>query len=697
MYAYKGEGNVNPPRLFIVSVFVLICAGVSAQIHVTKGDTTKTERTVDLNPVVVTGSGHHQRLKSAVTPVQVITANDIKERGVSTFEDAMTRIMPQVSLAPNSMGSQIRLNGLGNKYILVLINGRKLSGDISNNVDLNRINMSRVRRIEVLDGAASSLYGSDAIGGVINIITDQPTSDMLSATSDTHISGEGRFTQSVNVDIFKGGFGSTTSFVHEEANSYRTNDYEYITDGEPETQRSIAPLYNGYNSNLLSQHFTYSPARNIAFNAGIEGSYKITDRPETNDDITGGTSYEMRYKGLRWNVGGVYKFNAKNSLQVDFLVDRYRYGKEYDVATSSYDVGDYVQSKRQKTLDAEAKGVLGIVTGGTTVVGFNWHKDFLEATSGEIDDNAYSLAGYLQHEQTIARNFKATAGVRYTHHETAGDHFTPKAGLMYSPGRFIFRASYSMGFRSPGLDELYYRYFSVNKGTAQVSFGNKDLDPETSNYFSIGVEYHSPIVTVGVSGFMNFIDDMIIKDNIALDDEGRAMLMAEFPDMTQDEADGMTQYARYINSDKGEVKGIQANLAVTPFAGFDITASYAYIYARTKTDGEWELLDRSIKNTVTVAANYRHRWGGYTLNVNVNGRMQSKTYYSSYENAPGYGLWNINTTHTFEGLENLLIEPSIGIDNIFDKVDDRIDSDSRKYALYSPGRMITFGLKVKFM
>ena len=65
------------------------------------------------------------------------------------------------------MGSQLRLNGLGGKYILVLINGRKLSGEISNNADLQRINMARVKRIEVLDGAASSLYGSAAIAGVI--------------------------------------------------------------------------------------------------------------------------------------------------------------------------------------------------------------------------------------------------------------------------------------------------------------------------------------------------------------------------------------------------------------------------------------------------------------------------------------------------------------------------------------------------
>ena len=143
----------------------------SAQIH-QKRDTAKVAKEMSLNPVVVTGSGHHQRLVNAITPVHVISAKEIEEQGITTFADALIRTMPQLSMAPNSMGSQLRLNGLSGKYILVLVNGRKLSGEMSNNADLQRINMARVKRIEVLDGAASSLYGSDAIAGVINVITD---------------------------------------------------------------------------------------------------------------------------------------------------------------------------------------------------------------------------------------------------------------------------------------------------------------------------------------------------------------------------------------------------------------------------------------------------------------------------------------------------------------------------------------------
>jgi outer membrane receptor for ferrienterochelin and colicins len=254
-----------------------------------RSDSSMMSRVYTLNPVVVTGSGHHQRLKSTATPVHVLGRQEIKEQGITTFDGVLTRMMPQVSMAPNSMGTFLRLNGLGNKYILILINGQKLTGDISNNVDLNRINMARVKRIEVLDGAASSLYGSDAIAGVINIITDQPTRDLVSVTSDTRVSGHGQLTENIALDIYKNGFGSYTSFSRDQADSYRINDVEYVKGSETETQPTIAPFFTGYRANLVGQKFTYAPNEQLALNAGIDYSYKITDRPETQPDIIGGT------------------------------------------------------------------------------------------------------------------------------------------------------------------------------------------------------------------------------------------------------------------------------------------------------------------------------------------------------------------------------------------------------------------------
>ena len=662
----------------------------------TRNDSAAISHSYNLNPVVVTGSGHHQRLKSTATPVHVLSAQEIREQGISTFDGALTRMMPQVSMAPNSMGTFLRLNGLGNKYILILINGQKLNGDISNNVDLNRINMARVKRIEVLDGAASSLYGSDAIAGVINIITDQPTQDLISITSDTRVSGHGQLTESVSLDIFSKGFGSYTSFTHDRADSYRNNDLEYVKGSDTETQSSIAPLFTGYRSNIVGQKFTYAPNQHLALNAGMDYSYKITSRPETREDITGGTDYEMRYKGLRWNVGGIYKFTSRNSLQANFVVDRYRYGKEYDVATKTYQIGDYVQSKKQRMMDGEIKAILGFTTNSTTIFGADWRQDHLTATSGNINEKVYTLAAYAQHEMKFLKDFTATLGLRLTHHETFNNHLTPKVALMYAPGEFRFRATYSAGFRAPGLDELYYHYYSVNRGKPQISFGNRDLKPEKNHYFSLNAEYRTQMIAVSLTGFINRINDMVVKENIEVNDASLMMLKREFPEMTDAEASKLVSYALYQNSDKGDIKGVQLNVSANLFPGFNLSTNYAYTYARTKSGKEWTPLERSIRHTATIAADYHHAWKRYRLNVNLNGRLQSKTYYSGYEDAPGYGIWNLYTTHTFDVARWALIEPSIGIDNIFNRVDRRIDSATRKYALYSPGTMLVVGLKVKF-
>ena len=671
---------------------------VFSQIHrMERMDSAVVSRSYHLNPVVVTGSGHHQRLKSTATPVHVLSAQEIREQGITTFDGALTRMMPQVSMAPNSMGTFLRLNGLGNKYILILINGQKLSGDISNNVDLSRISMSRVKRIEILDGAASSLYGSDAIAGVINIITDQPTQQLVGATSDTRVSGHGQLTESVNLDIYKNGFGSYTSFTHDRADSYQNNHLEYKKGSDTDTQPTIAPLFTGYRSNIVGQRFTYTPHQHLALNAGFDYSYKITDRPDTRDDITGGTDYEMRYKGFRWNVGGIYKFTAKNSLQANFTVDRFRYGKEYDVETKTNAIGDYVQSKKQRMMDGELKAILGLTRNSTTIFGANWRKDYLTATSGNIEESVYALAAYAQHEQKLFKDLTATIGLRLTHHETFDNHLTPKVALMYAPGNFRFRATYSAGFRAPGLDELYYHYFSVNRGKAQISFGNQNLKPEKSNYFSLNAEYRDEVIAVSVTGYLNRINDMVVKENVKVDEVSLAMLRKEFPEMTDDQASRLEQYALYQNSDVGDVKGLQLNLSANLFAGFNLSANYVYTYARSKSAAEWQPLERSIRHAATVAANYHHAWRRYGLNVNLNGRLQSKTYYTgTYEDAPGFGIWNLNTTHSFDVAKWVFVEPSIGIDNLFDKADRRIDSTNRKYALYSPGRMLVVGLKVKF-
>ena len=687
--------NTAKHKLVLMAMAATV-ASANAANYTTNGSTTTSVadslQLIELNPVVITGNGHRQLLKSSTTPVHVLSQRLIKETGVTDFMDAMTRFMPQVSFTPNAMGSYIRLNGLGNKYVLILVNGKKLTGDIAGNVDLNRIDMSRVKRIEVLDGAASSLYGSDAIGGVINIITEQSQTEMVSATSDTRYS-RGQFSQGVNLDISTKVLDSHTSYFHQQADSYQNNNMAMNDDGS--LYETIAPYSIGFNSNLVSQRFDLRPVKNLSLYAQGSYNYKLTDRPDTRTDITGGSDYDIRSEGTRWEAGAKYTL-GKHALQFDFINDNYHYGNLYQVESKSHAIGDFSRSKTQKYYEAELKGTLHFYEGATTIIGADWRNDFLNATSGDVDNHVHTMAAYLQHDTKIVRNLTATIGARYTSHGTFGNNFTPKVALMYSPGKLRFRAAYSRGFRAPGLDELYYHYFKLMKNRPVITFGNTDLKAEKSHYASLSAEYTNDFFSVSVMGYMNFVNDMIVKETITVTDDDRKTLAQEFPEATEAQLAALKTYGHYINSDKGIVKGIQANVTANITSDLTFLASYAYTYGRTKTAGEWQNLERTFRNSFTAGLNYAHTWQNYTLNVNLNGRFQSRTYYPSYDDAPGYGVVNLNTTHTFHVGHSFTLVPSLGVDNIFDKRDHRVDTTNIRHALYSQGRSLMLGFKVNF-
>lgn len=692
-------------KTYFLSATMLLAttAGVLANDRAVK-DTTVFGGIHQLDQVVVTGNGHHERLRNSTTPVSVLTAGDIAKTGVADLQQALQRLLPNVQFAPSSMGSFIRLNGLGNKYVLILVNGQKVIGDISTQVDLNQINLGAVRRIEVLNGAASALYGSDAIGGVINIITDQPKDKPVSATSDLRIGDKGLLTENVNLNISHKWLSSYTRFSHNERNSFRNNGLAYKgkTPGG-ETQPTLQTLVMGYNNNYIDQRFELRPLAGLSLYGEGSYNYKLTNRPRKQEGYASGYDYEMRFKTQRWTAGGQYIFNKNHIFAIDFLSHNFRYGNLYKTQTTSHgkvthEIGDYRRSKRQQLYDLNLKNTNHFYAGSTTIFGAEYKNEFLHTTTGNIVAHLYNLSAYAQHDSRITDGLTGTVGVRYDYNEAFGNHLTPKVSLLYRAGGLSLRTNYAMGFRAPGLDELYYHYFSdQTSGHPLVTFGNKSLKPEKSNYIGITAGYSNNVLAIEVTGFANYVGDMIVRQAYDIDDAAMEMLKNEFPDEITDATfDNLSTYNRYINSDKGQVRGINAGINIHPLSGLTLSANYAYTNARTQTGGSWIQLERSVKNTVTVAANYIHTWWNkYTLNVNINGRMQGKTYYPGYEDAPGFGVWNLNTSHTIVVNRHCSLEPSFGIDNLLGKTDKRVYWSGRRYANFSPGTAFVFGLKVK--
>lgn len=652
-----------------------------------------TQKTFELNPVVVTGTGTHQRLKNTPAPVSVITANEIKRAGIIDFQQAMTMMVPSLSFSPNAMGSYLTMNGLSNKYVLILVNGRKMTGDISGNIDISQIDMSRVKRIEVLNGAASSLYGSDAIAGVINIITNQPKEE-ISFSSNSRYTGKNQFTQGLNLDIAKGKLGSYTAYKYDHSDGWQNSG---VTESGEELMETLDQLSVGYNANNFSQQFTYDATDNLSVYANGGYYWRMTDRPIEREGMEGGNKYNTHYEGYNWGTGAKYKLNSRSSIQLDYVGNNYTSRYNYLLPSGDYQPGDYSLTKRQKFHDAELKGIFGFTTHSTTVFGVDYRQDVLVRQDADVDKGLYTLSGYGQHEVKLWNHFTGIVGARYDYHEQAGGRFTPKVAAMYTIGNFNLRATYAAGFRAPGIDELYYSMFKKMGSKYSISIGDENLKPEHSNYYSVNMEYRTNRFSASVTGYLNFLTDMVTSKVTPLKDlstEEQERIINEFPDL-EGVAISKINLKEYINFDKAAVRGFEVNLSGNPFAGFTLTGNYTYAYARGKSEEGWQNINRSIRHTATINGNYAHSWDDYTLNINLNGRLQSKCYYPGDVDgdAPGYGIWNLNTRHTFDCFKNLSLEPSIGIDNIFNKKDMR--PLNKNFTLYSPGRMVMVSLALK--
>jgi len=669
-----------------------IAAGAWAQAD--KGETS-VDKTVDLNPVVVTGTGTHQRLKNTPAPVSVITANEIKRAGITDFQQAMTMMVPSLSFSPNAMGSYLMMNGLSNKYVLILINGRKVTGDISGNIDISQIDMSRVKRIEVLNGAASSLYGSDAIAGVINIITNQPK-DEISFTTNSRYTRKNQFSQGLNLDIAKGKLASYTAYKYDHSDGWQNSGL--TVDKNDDLIETLDQLSIGYSMNNFSQQFTYDATEKLSFYANGGYYWRMTDRPAKRDGMTGGNDYNTHYEGYNWGTGAKYRLNKRSSIQLDYVGNNYTSRYKYMLAAGDYQPGDYAFTKRQKFHDAELKGIFGFTTNSTTVFGVDYRKDILVRPDADVDKGVYTLSGYGQHEVKLWDHFTGIVGARYDYHEQTGGRFTPKVAAMYNIGNFNVRATYAAGFRAPGVDELYYSMFKKMGSKYTISIGDADLKPEHSNYYSVNMEYRTNRFSASVTGYLNYLTDMVSSKVTAFNDlsaEAQQQLKEEFPELADLSSTKNVNLKEYINFEKATVRGFEVSLSGNPFAGFTLNGNYTYAYARGKGEEGWQNIQRSIRHTATISGNYAHSWGDYTMNLNLNGRLQSKCYYpgDADGDAPGYGIWNLNTRHSFDCFSSFFLEPGIGIDNIFNKRDMR--PLTKNFTLYSPGRMLVVSLTLK--
>ncbi|MCA1744786.1 MAG: TonB-dependent receptor plug domain-containing protein, partial [Bacteroidales bacterium] len=213
-----------------IAMAVLCAAAISLRAQDKKPDTTDAELLYqEINEIVVTATGTPNPLSDSPVHTEVISEKKIASLQAASVEELLTAFNPSFSTQPNVMGTNLSMNGLPNDFILILVDGQRMTGDFSGSVDLSRIDMDNVARIEIVKGAASALYGSDAMGGVINIITKKPVHDLQVSTSNK-MSAHGEFSSSNWVMFQQGALKSTTGFTHKRTDGWQLSPYETSKD-----------------------------------------------------------------------------------------------------------------------------------------------------------------------------------------------------------------------------------------------------------------------------------------------------------------------------------------------------------------------------------------------------------------------------------------------------------------------------------
>lgn len=628
-----------------------------------------------LNEVVVTGTGTINKLKNSPVAIDVISQRELQNTNIPTFENAMIALNPSMSFTPNAMGSYMQLNGLSNRYILVLVDGKKLGGDVGGNVDLNRIDMGNIKRIEVLKGAASSLYGSDAIAGVINIITNKPK-DLVNFSTETRLSEYGQFTQNANLYLNVGGFSSSTSFQRNQADGWQLNKKEIINDEEVDTDKQAMLRFY---SDVFSQRFGYKATKELSMY--VEGSLfdKKFKRPVS------AYGFDMKYVDYSFGAGAKYLLKNNGLISLDWNTDRFEYFKAYLKETKdkngvTFMPGDEEFVRRQKYNNINLKGTFNAGKFNKVTVGSEYKVDNLYAPADSIGGsrNVYTLAFYAQDEINLFGKLNIVPGVRYIYNETFKNRVTPKVSAMYTLHDFNFRVSYATGFKTPDLKQLFMKTEVTSKGKTTLSVGNKDLKPESSNYYSVNAEYIKDFLSLAVTGYINNLKNKIDTYEIELTPE--------------EIAEGYNKKSSYHNIGRSRIQGV--DFTFNSYLGYNLTLGGGYSYVNAKDLDTGKRLQRISRHTGNVNLNWFKDFGLFKSNFNINGRLQSRRYYDDGDDARAYQLWNFATRHTFKSINGLLFEPGFGIENIFDFVDDK--PFNRNYATLSPGRTFYASLKIKF-
>ena len=431
-----------------------------------------------LETIVVTATRTPKLLKDTPVVTRVLTSADITRSGKPDIAGLLEQQMPGVEFSLGmAQNPQINMSGFGGGGILFLLDGERMAGAPLDNPDYSRLNLQNVERVEIVKGAASSLYGSNATGGVVNIISGK-------AKEGSHIKLNARY-------------GSHSLQSYGALATYRKGRVANSLDARFDSQGEIRFPNRGDFSRAYATHswnvrdravITLSDEASVT----ARGGYYWRQRNSTN-------ATHERYSDISAGISARWKeFIAKYSFDT---YDKY----DYEIAS-----GEQVRDYRNRQNSMHFQYSHEFEGNGTLTAGGDWLDDYL--MSYEFDTGSHSqtnLDAYLQWDWKAAKNVWIVPGLRYDWFSASwANRVSPKLSMLWRPGtgKCALRLNYAAGFRAPNLKELYMDFDMA--GIFHIH-GNPDLKSETSQNLSVSAEYMKGSRNITIMAFHNIVDNRI--------------------------------------------------------------------------------------------------------------------------------------------------------------------------------------------
>ncbi len=637
----------------------------------------------ELEELVVTATHTPKTLMDVPVVTRLISLPDIKKVDATNIQDLLTQELPGLEFGlAMSQETSLNMSGFGGNAVLFLVDGERMAGETMDNTDYNRLNLDDVGKIEIVKGASSALYGSNAVGGVINIISRESTEPWTANVNSRYSTTGDEWRNGANFSFNNGKWNSQTNFQQTKIDPIK------LSSGPTSEEKALAALLGqtieedksnikklfGQKSYNIKERLKFSASDHLKFIARGGYFYRESQRE----------TYNYHFNGYSGGLKTLYDWKDGKNLEVSYAYDQYDKANYTPDGIRTHD-HDYRNSQHTvHTLYNHLFNKKNVLT-----VGADFLHDYLTTyqflDNSEHDQN--NVDAYAQFDYNPTKRFNVVGSVRYDHFSASNQGaLTARLATVYKFNKVTLRANYANGFRAPSLKEMYMHFDMGNMG--YMIIGNPEVKPEKSNNFNLAVEHSNKVTDAGVfsgqynmtlMGYCNIFDKRItsVGRYWVVDEsykDGGYQVMYDDSRIREDgdnyifTADDGTEYkaltsSLYWNEDGIKVFGTDFSAQYRFDFGLGLRYNYAFMHESGNVVDSQFTQPRS--HTMTWRADYDHKFTkNYGIGLSLSGRHMGKPQSKRKDVDQGYTLWKLMfQQHICKG-----VHVNFAVDNLFNYI-----------------------------